>query len=88
MEGKRDLDSNSIAALLLLFGSFFAWETRKVQIEALNDSKHIGLCVYNVVIMSALTVPLLNLLSVYQVYIYMLYISYFDIFHIFCIYFI
>ena len=28
--------------LLLIFGIFFAWETRKVRIEALNDSKLIG----------------------------------------------
>jgi gamma-aminobutyric acid type B receptor len=29
-------------ALLLLFGLFLAWETRKVKISALNDSQHIG----------------------------------------------
>ena len=28
--------------MLLVFGSFFAWQTRKIQIEELNDSKHIG----------------------------------------------
>ena len=44
------------AALLLVFGIFFAWETRKVRIEALNDSKQIGLCVYNVLITSAIAV--------------------------------
>lgn len=34
-----------------VFGAFLAWETRHVSIPALNDSKHIGLSVYNVVIM-------------------------------------
>ncbi|KAL4706640.1 hypothetical protein ACJJTC_005025 [Scirpophaga incertulas] len=37
--------------LLLVFGAFLAWETRHVSIPALNDSKHIGLSVYNVLIM-------------------------------------
>ncbi|KAJ8044815.1 Gamma-aminobutyric acid type B receptor subunit 1 [Holothuria leucospilota] len=43
-------------ALLLIFGTFLAWETRKVTIPALNDSKLIGLCVYNVVLLSAIGV--------------------------------
>ncbi|KAL4225228.1 Gamma-aminobutyric acid type B receptor subunit 2 [Mactra antiquata] len=37
--------------LLLVFGCFLAWETRQVSIPALNDSKYIGMSVYNVVIM-------------------------------------
>lgn len=37
--------------LLLVFGAFLAWETRNVSIPALNDSKHIGLSVYNVTMM-------------------------------------
>lgn len=37
--------------MLLIFGAFLAWETRNVSIPALNDSKHVGLSVYNVVIM-------------------------------------
>ena len=32
-------------------GCFLAWETRHVSIPALNDSKYIGMSVYNVVIM-------------------------------------
>ncbi|XP_052218066.1 gamma-aminobutyric acid type B receptor subunit 2-like [Dreissena polymorpha] len=38
---------------LIAFGAFLAWETRNVHIDALNDSKTIGICVYNVVILSA-----------------------------------
>lgn len=37
--------------LLLVFGAFLAWETRNVSIPALNDSKHVGLSVYNVTMM-------------------------------------
>lgn len=32
--------------ILLIFGLFLAWETRKVKIAALNDSHHIGKCGY------------------------------------------
>ena len=38
----------------MLFGVFLAWETRNVTIPALNDSKYIGMSVYNVVILSAI----------------------------------
>ena len=54
-------------ALLLVFGSFFAWETRKVKIEALNDSKEIGICVYNIMIMSVISVPISRLLPLLHI---------------------
>lgn len=38
--------------ILLLFGLFLAWETRNVTIPALNDSKYIGMSVYNVVVLA------------------------------------
>ena len=37
--------------MLQIFGAFLAWETRHVSIPALNDSKYVGMSVYNVVIM-------------------------------------
>ncbi|KAH3795721.1 hypothetical protein DPMN_149279 [Dreissena polymorpha] len=48
---------------LLAFGAFLSWETRQVHIEALNDSKTIGICVYNVVILSAVELLLSLLLK-------------------------
>ena len=39
-----------------MFGAFLAWETRQVQIPALNDSKYVGMSVYNVAIMCILGV--------------------------------
>jgi hypothetical protein len=33
----------AIKAILLLFGAFLAWQTRGVNIPALNDSKYIGM---------------------------------------------
>ncbi|KAL8623375.1 hypothetical protein ACOMHN_065909 [Nucella lapillus] len=41
-----------IHALLLLMGTFLAFETRNVHYPALNDSKHIGMCIYNVALLS------------------------------------
>ncbi|XP_055677192.1 gamma-aminobutyric acid type B receptor subunit 2 isoform X2 [Lutzomyia longipalpis] len=49
--------------LLLIFGAFLAWETRHVSIPALNDSKHIGLSVYNVVIMCIMGAAIAIVLS-------------------------
>ncbi|XP_071847292.1 gamma-aminobutyric acid type B receptor subunit 1-like [Apostichopus japonicus] len=49
--------------LLLLFGVFLAWETRKVKIPALNDSHYIVVCVYNVLIMSVLAVIINNFVT-------------------------
>lgn len=49
--------------LLLIFGLYMAWETRNVNIPALNDSRYIGMNVYNVVMMSVLVVTLSNILS-------------------------
>ncbi|EDV18776.1 uncharacterized protein TRIADDRAFT_16716, partial [Trichoplax adhaerens] len=39
--------------LLLLIGSFLAYETRNVTIPALNDSKFIGFSIYNVTLLAA-----------------------------------
>ena len=49
--------------ILLLFGVFLAWETRNVTIPALNDSKYIGMSVYNVVILSAIGATVSMVLS-------------------------
>lgn len=47
-----------------IFGCFLAWETRAVNVPALNDSKYIGMCVYNVVVMSVIGVSLAFILQV------------------------
>ncbi|XP_077997883.1 gamma-aminobutyric acid type B receptor subunit 1-like [Glandiceps talaboti] len=52
----------SMKAIVLLFGGFLAWETRKVSIAVLNDSRYIGMCIYNVVILSCLGAPLTYIL--------------------------
>lgn len=49
-----------VKGLLLVFGAFLAWETRKVTIPALNDSKLIGFCIYNIAVVCALAVPVVH----------------------------
>ncbi|XP_072029935.1 gamma-aminobutyric acid type B receptor subunit 1-like [Amphiura filiformis] len=46
-----------VDGLLLIFGAFLAYETRHVRVPALNDSKYIGMSIYNVVILSFIGVP-------------------------------
>lgn len=48
----------SLNNLLQLFGCFLAWETRHVNVSALNDSKYIGISVYIVVLMCIIGVAL------------------------------
>ncbi|XP_070555740.1 gamma-aminobutyric acid type B receptor subunit 2-like [Ptychodera flava] len=43
--------------IVILFGVFLAWETRQVKYAVLNDSRHIGFAVYNVLVMSTMGVP-------------------------------
>uniref|UniRef100_A0A0K0ES72 Gamma-aminobutyric acid type B receptor subunit 2 n=1 Tax=Strongyloides stercoralis TaxID=6248 RepID=A0A0K0ES72_STRER len=52
-----------IKGLLMILGCFLAWETRHVNVPALNDSKYIGMSVYNIVVMSVLGVSLAVLLK-------------------------
>ncbi|KAJ8045808.1 Gamma-aminobutyric acid type B receptor subunit 2 [Holothuria leucospilota] len=42
--------------VILVFGVFLAWETRNVKIPALNDSKSIGICIYNTMVICAVAV--------------------------------
>lgn len=47
-----------------MLGCFLAWETRHVNVPALNDSKYIGMSVYSVVVTCLLGLPLLYILKV------------------------
>ncbi|XP_072048873.1 gamma-aminobutyric acid type B receptor subunit 1-like [Amphiura filiformis] len=49
--------------LQLVYGAKLAWETRKVSVPELNDSKYIGLAIYNVAIPTAIVGPLANFLG-------------------------
>uniref|UniRef100_A0A914QW21 G-protein coupled receptors family 3 profile domain-containing protein n=1 Tax=Panagrolaimus davidi TaxID=227884 RepID=A0A914QW21_9BILA len=49
--------------MLMIFGCFLAWETRAVNVPALNDSKYIGMSVYNVVVMCVIGLSLAFILQ-------------------------
>lgn len=49
--------------LMLAFGALMAWETRNVTFPALNDSKHIGISVYNVVFPCVLGMTIVNVVD-------------------------
>lgn len=53
---------------LQIFGAFLAWETRHVSIPALNDSKYVGMSVYNVVLMCIMGAAISFVLSDQQNY--------------------
>ncbi|CDW59041.1 Gamma aminobutyric acid type B receptor subunit [Trichuris trichiura] len=44
--------------IMLVLGCFLAWETRNVNVPALNDSKYIGMSVYNVVLICGVGVAI------------------------------
>ncbi|XP_071114745.1 gamma-aminobutyric acid type B receptor subunit 1-like [Haliotis cracherodii] len=44
----------SVQGILLMLGAFLAWETKKVKVEALNDSKNIAVCIYNSAVLGIL----------------------------------
>ena len=46
--------------LMLAFGAFLAWETRTVNVPALNDSRYIGISVYNVVVSCTMGMAIVN----------------------------
>lgn len=50
-------------APFLLFGTWIAWQTRNVFIPALNDSKWIGISIYNISGVSLTFVPLIFILG-------------------------
>lgn len=43
--------------LMLLFGLFLSYETRSVKLKQLNDSRLVGMSIYNVVILCLITAP-------------------------------
>lgn len=41
----------------MIFGMFLTWETRNVSFPGLNESKYIGICVYNIFIICTAVLP-------------------------------
>ncbi|XP_014677008.1 PREDICTED: gamma-aminobutyric acid type B receptor subunit 2-like [Priapulus caudatus] len=47
-----------IHGLVLVFGAFLAWETKKVKFKEFNDSQMIGACIYNAAIIALVCVAM------------------------------
>ncbi|CAG0886915.1 unnamed protein product [Darwinula stevensoni] len=43
--------------LLLIFGLFLSYETRSVKLKMINDSRYVGMAIYNVVVLCVITAP-------------------------------
>ena len=49
--------------LLMIFGLFLAYETRSTKVKLINDSRFVGMSVYNVVILCTITGPVSLVIS-------------------------
>ncbi|XP_070531823.1 gamma-aminobutyric acid type B receptor subunit 1-like isoform X2 [Ptychodera flava] len=52
--------------LLLIFGLFLAYETRNMSIKELNDSRFVGMSIYNVVVLCIITAPVTLIIRTQQ----------------------
>lgn len=52
--------------ILLLFGLLLAYETRSVKCKYVNDSRFVGMSIYNVVILSIITAPVTLIIRSHQ----------------------
>ncbi|KAL5289009.1 GABBR1 family protein [Megaselia abdita] len=47
----------SFKGLILVFGLFLAYETRSIKVKQINDSRYVGMSIYNVVVLCLITAP-------------------------------
>ncbi|KAL1138797.1 hypothetical protein AAG570_008859, partial [Ranatra chinensis] len=52
--------------LVLLFGLFLAYETRSIKVKQINDSRYVGMSIYNVVVLCLITAPVTMVISSQQ----------------------
>ena len=45
--------------LQLILGLFLAYETRSVKVKQINDSRLVGMAIYNVVVLCMITAPVM-----------------------------
>ncbi|XP_030555657.1 uncharacterized protein LOC115758995 isoform X1 [Drosophila novamexicana] len=46
-----------VKGLILVFGLFLAYETRSIKVKQINDSRYVGMSIYNVVVLCLITAP-------------------------------
>ena len=52
--------------LILVFGLFLAYETRSLKVKQINDSRYVGMSIYNVVILCLITAPVAMVIASQQ----------------------
>ncbi|CAI9738858.1 gamma-aminobutyric acid type B receptor subunit 1-like [Octopus vulgaris] len=56
----------SYKGVLLIFGLFLAYETRSVKLKQVNDSRFVGMSIYNVVVLCVITAPITLIINSQQ----------------------
>lgn len=52
--------------LILVFGLFLAYETRSIKVKQINDSRYVGMSIYNVVVFCLITAPVAMVIASQQ----------------------
>lgn len=52
--------------LILVFGLFLAYETRSIKVKQINDSRYVGMSIYNVVVLCLVTAPVAMVIASQQ----------------------
>ncbi|XP_044727879.1 gamma-aminobutyric acid type B receptor subunit 1 isoform X1 [Chrysoperla carnea] len=52
--------------LVLVFGLFLAYETRSIKVKQINDSRYVGMSIYNVVVLCLITCPVTMVIASQQ----------------------
>ncbi|XP_065346154.1 gamma-aminobutyric acid type B receptor subunit 1 isoform X2 [Cloeon dipterum] len=52
--------------LILIFGLFLAYETRSIKVKQINDSRYVGMAIYNVVVLCLITAPVIMVIASQQ----------------------
>ncbi|XP_078044980.1 gamma-aminobutyric acid type B receptor subunit 1 isoform X1 [Augochlora pura] len=56
----------SYKGIILVFGLFLAYETRSIKVKQINDSRYVGMSIYNVVVLCVITVPVTMVIASQQ----------------------
>ena len=52
--------------VVLVFGLFLAYETRSIKVKQINDSRYVGMSIYNVVVLCLITAPVTMVIASQQ----------------------
>ncbi|XP_017882479.1 gamma-aminobutyric acid type B receptor subunit 1 isoform X3 [Ceratina calcarata] len=56
----------SYKGIILVFGLFLAYETRSMKMKQINDSRYVGMSIYNVVVLCLITAPVTMVIASQQ----------------------